>query len=121
MNMDYFIYILASKRNGTLYIGVTRDLIRRIYEHKNDLIEGFTKEYGVHYLVYYESVSDVYSAISREKQMKKWLRRWKIELIEKNNPEWKDLYFDLINGATVSAHPAMDPRFRGDDSMGEGK
>jgi len=88
----YYVYIMASKKNGTLYIGVTNDLIKRVYAHKNDLVEGFTKKYGVHQLVYYEQTEDVKSAIQREKQLKKWNRSWKIELIEKMNPEWKDLY-----------------------------
>ena len=92
----YYIYILASKRNGTLYIGVTNDLIRRVYEHKNDLVDGFTKKYRVHRLVYYEETNDVYEAILREKRMKKWKRQWKIELIEKMNPHWRDLYDELI-------------------------
>ncbi|MFC1694322.1 GIY-YIG nuclease family protein [Candidatus Latescibacterota bacterium] len=92
----YYVYILASKRNGTLYIGVTNDLIRRVYEHKNDLIDGFTKKYGVHSLVYYEQYDDVVNAIQREKRLKKWNRQWKIELIEKENPEWKDIYLQLI-------------------------
>jgi putative endonuclease len=92
----YYLYILASKRNGTLYIGVTSNLIKRIYEHKNNLIEGFTKKYNIHNLVYYEMTEDVNIALSREKQLKIWKRNWKIELIEKNNPKWKDLYFDLI-------------------------
>jgi len=85
------VYILASQRNGTLYIGVTSDLQRRASEHNNDLIEGFTKRYGVHRLVYYELHQDMVSAITREKQMKKWNRAWKLELIEKQNPEWRDL------------------------------
>ena len=92
----YYIYILASKRNGTLYIGVTNDLIKRVYEHRNDIIEGFTKKYRVHNFVYYEETRDINSAITREKQMKKWRRSWKIELIEKTNPEWKDLYPSLL-------------------------
>jgi len=92
----YYIYILASKRNGTLYIGVTSNLFKRIYEHKNNLIEGFTKKYNIHNLVYYEITEDVNSAIIREKQLKIWKRNWKIELIEKNNPGWKDLHFELI-------------------------
>ncbi|MFH1941860.1 MAG: GIY-YIG nuclease family protein [bacterium] len=91
----YYVYILASKRNGTLYIGVTSDLIRRVCEHKNDLIEGFTKKYQIHQLVYYEQTNDVCESITREKQMKKWKRSWKIELIEEHNPEWKDLYDDI--------------------------
>ena len=89
---SYYVYILASKRNGTLYIGVTSGLKKRVYEHKNDMVEGFTKKYRVHMLVYYETTSDVESAIRREKQLKKWRRKWKIELIEKMNPEWRDLY-----------------------------
>ena len=92
---EYYIYILASKRNGTLYVGVTNDLKRRIYEHKEELIEGFTKKYNVKDLVYYEITSDVNSAISREKQMKKWERKRKIDLIEKDNPKWLDLYYNL--------------------------
>jgi len=92
----YYVYILASKRNGTLYIGVTNNLIRRVYEHKNDLINGFTKKYKVHMLVYYEHANDIYSAIQREKSLKKWERKWKIELIETMNPDWHDLYEELV-------------------------
>ncbi len=92
----YHVYILASKRNGTLYIGMTDNLARRVYEHRNDLIEGFTKRYQVHRLVYAEETNDVESAIRREKQLKKWNRKWKLELIEKVNPEWRDLYEDLL-------------------------
>ena len=91
----YYVYILASKPYGTLYIGVTNDLMKRVYEHKNDFVEGFTKKYGVHQLVYYEQCDDVSGAIQREKQLKKWKRRWKIELIEKLNPYWKDLCDEL--------------------------
>jgi len=90
-----YVYIMASKRNGTLYIGVTNDLIRRIYEHKNNVTEGFTKRYNVHELVYYEVLEDINDAIYREKCIKKWKRAWKIELIEKNNPSWKDLYGEI--------------------------
>ena len=79
-----------------LYIGVTNDLVRRVWEHKNDFVGGFTKKYGVHSLVYYEQCESIESAITREKQMKKWNRRWKLELIEKMNPGWKDLYSDII-------------------------
>jgi len=93
---SYYIYILANKRNGTIYTGVTSDLIKRIYEHKNDLVEGFTKKYKVHELVYFEETNDVESAIKREKQIKAWKRSWKLELIEKENPSWKDLYHDLL-------------------------
>jgi putative endonuclease len=93
---QYYVYLLASKRNGTLYIGVTSDLVKRVYEHKNNLVDGFTKEYHVHKLVYYEVTDDINGAIIREKQIKKWKRAWKIELIEKSNPEWRDLYSELI-------------------------
>lgn len=93
---EYYVYILASKRNGTLYIGVTDDLIKRGYQHKNNLVEGFTKRYKIHMLVHYETTPDVMSAIQREKQLKRWKRKWKLELIEKDNPEWRDLYEDLI-------------------------
>lgn len=93
---QYYLYILASIKNGTLYVGMTNNLLKRIYEHKNDLVDGFTKKYGVHKLVYYEETDDVRIAIQREKQIKKWKREWKINLIEKNNPEWKDLYYDLL-------------------------
>ena len=92
----YYVYILASIRNGTLYIGVTNDLIRRGYEHKNDLIAGFTKKYGVHILVWYEATDSIEAAITREKQIKKWNRKWKLELIEKINPGWKDLYEEIV-------------------------
>jgi len=90
------VYILASKRNGTLYIGVTSNLEKRAWEHKNDLVEGFTKRYGVHRLVYYELHDDMALAISREKQMKKWNRAWKLELIERQNPDWRDLWEGII-------------------------
>ena len=93
---SYFVYILASKRNGTLYIGVTNNLIKRIWQHKNNLAEGFTKQYNVHLLVYFEETADVVSAIAREKQLKTWNREWKINLIQKNNPTWTDLYEGLL-------------------------
>ncbi|MFH1245589.1 MAG: GIY-YIG nuclease family protein [Candidatus Omnitrophota bacterium] len=93
---QYYVYMLASRRNGTLYTGVTNDLIRRVYEHKNDLIEGFSKKYGVHRLVHYELFENIEDAIQREKRIKKWQRTWKLELIEKENPDWNDLYDNLI-------------------------
>ncbi|MBI4284433.1 MAG: GIY-YIG nuclease family protein [Chloroflexi bacterium] len=89
------VYILASRRNGTLYIGVTNDLIRRVYEHKSDFIKGFTEKYGVHMLVYYEECDSAESAFRREKQLKVWHRKWKIRLIEEKNPEWQDLYEEV--------------------------
>ncbi|MDR3297876.1 MAG: GIY-YIG nuclease family protein [Candidatus Nomurabacteria bacterium] len=90
-----YTYILSSKRNGTLYIGVTSNLTKRIYEHKNDLADGFTKKYQVHNLVYYEVINDISAAIQREKTIKKYPRQWKINLIEKDNPDWQDLYASL--------------------------
>ena len=90
------VYILANKRNGTLYIGVTSNLPQRVWHHKNDLVEGFTKSYGVHTLVWYETHETMESAISREKALKEWNRAWKIRLIEANNPTWRDLYQDLV-------------------------
>ena len=88
----YYVYILASERNGTLYIGVTNDLIKRVYQHKQSIVPGFTSKYNVDKLVYYESTPDVISAITKEKQLKKWKRDWKIRLIEEHNPTWEDLY-----------------------------
>ena len=93
---QYFVYILASKKDGMLYIGVTSNLVKRIYEHKHDFVEGFTKQYHIHNLVYYEVTEDVTSVITREKQLKKWNRAWKTALIEKQNPEWRDLYVDVV-------------------------
>ena len=87
---------MASRKNGTLYIGVTNDLIRRVYEHKNDFVPGFTRKYGVHLLVYYEDTNDSESAIHREKQLKEWNRKWKLSLIESVNPEWKDLWEQIL-------------------------
>nr|VFJ48373.1 MAG: putative endonuclease [Candidatus Kentron sp. DK] len=89
------VYLLASKRNGTLYVGVTGDLIRRVWEHRNNMLEGFTKKYHVHRLVYFEQHQDMPTAIAREKQLKKWPRAWKLALIEKDNPDWEDLWMEL--------------------------
>jgi len=88
----YYVYILASQRNGTLYIGVTDDLKRRVFEHKSEVIKGFTKQYGVHMLIYYEQYTDINEAIIREKRLKKWKRYWKIKLINTFNSGWIDLY-----------------------------
>lgn len=90
------VYILASRKNGTLYTGVTSDLSKRLWEHKNDLCEGFTKKYNVHMLVWYEPHETMESAIAREKAIKEWKRKWKLELIERSNPRWRDLYSDLV-------------------------
>ncbi|MFM9890014.1 MAG: GIY-YIG nuclease family protein [Rickettsiales bacterium] len=91
----YFVYILASGRNGTLYVGMTSNLAKRIWEHKNNVIAGFTKTYAVHRLVYYEMHTDVQEALRREKSIKRWGRQQKMQMIESNNPEWDDLYFEL--------------------------
>ncbi|MBX7045064.1 MAG: GIY-YIG nuclease family protein [Ignavibacteria bacterium] len=91
----YYVYILASKRNGTLYIGVTNNLLRRVKEHKDKIVKGFTEKYNIDKLVYYEQTENVYSAISREKVLKWWKRDWKIKIIEEMNPNWKDLYYEL--------------------------
>jgi len=91
-----YVYILASKRNGTLYVGVTSDLVRRIWEHKNDSVDGFTKRYGVHKFVWYEEHGTIEDAIQREKNIKRWRREWKLDLIEQLNPNWRDLYDDIV-------------------------
>jgi putative endonuclease len=93
---NYFVYIMASQRNGTLYIGVTNNLGRRVYDHKTGTFDGFTKRYGVIMLVYYELHSDIKAAIKREKQMKKWNRQWKINKIVEQNPDWDDLYETIV-------------------------
>ena len=90
------VYILASKRNGTLYTGVTSDLVQRVWQHKNDFVGGFTRQYGVHMLVWYETHPTMESAITREKQLKWWHRKWKMRLIEESNPRWEDLYSQII-------------------------
>jgi putative endonuclease len=96
MPEQFYVYILASKRNGTLYIGMTNSLLRRVAEHKSGVVEGFTKKYGVHRLVWYEVAHTPLAAITREKQLKKWNRAWKVRLIEAKNPDWNDLYDTLI-------------------------
>ena len=95
MENQYYVYIMASKKRGTLYVGVTGSLVKRVYEHKNNLVDGFTKKYETHHLVYFEPVDDIEVAILREKRIKKWNRQWKIELIESANPDWKDLYHEI--------------------------
>ncbi len=92
MSRIYYIYILASKKNGALYVGITNDLIKRVWIHKEKIIDGFTRKYKINRLVYYEASNNSLSAIEREKRIKKWNRKWKIRLIEKQNPLWKDLY-----------------------------
>jgi len=91
-----YVYILTNKRNGTLYTGVTSDLVKRIYEHREGLCEGFTRQYNLKMLVWYESYEDIREAITREKQIKKWKRIWKLRLIEQTNPDWDDLYPGIL-------------------------
>ena len=92
MGRNYYVYILANAMYGTLYVGVTNDLIRRVWEHQNDVVPGFTREHQTHRLVWYEVHESAYEAITREKRIKKWNRDWKVNLIQKMNPEWNDLY-----------------------------
>ena len=106
---QYYVYILASKRNGTLYTGVTNDLIRRVTEHKNGQVEGFTKKYQVNQLVFYEDTNDIDTAITREKQLKRWKRAWKLRLIEESNPEWRDLYPDIMGEKGAGFLPEFTP------------
>jgi putative endonuclease len=96
MDKQPAVYILASKRNGTLYIGVTSELVKRIWEHKNDMVEGFTKRYNIHRLVWHELHESMESAITREKRLKNWNRKWKLELIENSNPNWQDMYHTIV-------------------------
>ena len=100
MDKQPAVYILASRRNGTLYVGVTSNLAKRAWEHRSDLVEGFTKRYGVHSLVHYEQCETMPEAIAREKQIKGWARAWKLRLIEQTNPQWRDLWedFDATDG-----------------------
>jgi len=106
---NFYVYILCNKRNGTLYTGVTSKIIKRIYEHKNKLVDGFTKKYNLHRLVWYELHETVESAITREKRIKKWERKWKLELIEKDNPRWNDLYDHICEN---SGFPINRPAYR---------
>lgn len=96
MDKQPTVYILTNKRNGTLYVGVTSDLVRRIWQHKSKLVEGFSKRYGLHMLVWYEQHETMESAILREKRLKEWKRAWKLELIESMNPDWEDLYWTIV-------------------------
>ncbi|MFO7556629.1 MAG: GIY-YIG nuclease family protein [Desulfobacterales bacterium] len=97
MNKQFYVYILASKRNGTLYTGVTSNLVQRVWQHKHNMVKGFTQKYNVKILVYFEVHPNAESAIIREKPLKKWRRAWKLQLIEKKNPDWKDLYGTFTN------------------------
>ncbi len=92
----YYVYIMASRRNGTIYVGVTDDLVKRVWQHKEGVFDGFTRRYGCKILVWFDATEDVMSAIQREKQIKEWKRRWKLRLIEQANPEWADLYVTIL-------------------------
>jgi putative endonuclease len=116
----YYVYILASARNGTLYVGVTNDILRRVTEHKDGLVEGFTKKYGVHILVWYEVHGDINSAIAREKQLKKWNRAWRIELIEKGNSGWNDLCDRLLGRIALPDPPGSPSPRAADAALGRG-
>ncbi|HSV46726.1 MAG TPA: GIY-YIG nuclease family protein [Ramlibacter sp.] len=94
--MSYYVYLMASRKNGTLYVGVTSNIIRRVHEHKTGAVEGFTETYAVHDLVWFDATSSVEAAIHKEKQIKNWKRAWKVKMIEKENPEWADLYPGLL-------------------------
>lgn len=96
MEKQFYVYILASKRNGTLYTGVTSDLVKRVWQHKSDMVEGFTSSYNIKMLVFYEVHENAESAITREKRIKKWKRDWKLRLIEEKNPDWRDLYREIL-------------------------
>ena len=96
MAKQFYVYILASKRNGTLYTGVTSNLIQRVWQHKHSVIQGFTRKYNVKTLVYYEIHENAESALTKEKKIKRWRRAWKLDLIEDSNPEWRDLYEDIL-------------------------
>lgn len=121
------VYMLASRRNGTLYIGVTSDLIKRVWQHREGIVEGFTKKYGVKLLVWYEQHKTMKSAISKEKIMKKWLRKWKLSTIEQSNPNWRDLWHEIIGetpapavipaktGIQKTSGETLDSRIRGND------
>lgn len=128
-NKCYYVYILAKARNSTFYTGVTNDLIRRVYEHKHDLADGFTKKYGIKTLVYYEQHETIEAAICREKLIKKWKREYKLNIIESLNPDWQDLYGDLINPVVFNPAeqqllvgadaPLPDPAMRRGDKLVE--
>ena len=100
------VYLLASRRNGTLYTGVTSNLVQRVWQHKNNLVDGFTEKYGVHTLVWFEVHQTMPSAIEREKAIKEWRRAWKIELIESVNPQWRDLFEDIVGDASAGSRRA---------------
>lgn len=116
----YYVYILASQRNGTLYVGVSNDVMRRTWEHKNDLAESFTKKHGVHILVWYEFHEDINVAIAREKRLKRWNRAWKIKLIEEHNSGWNDLYDRLLGHIALPDIPGSPSPRIADAMLGRG-
>jgi putative endonuclease len=116
----YFVYILASRRNGTLYVRVTNDVMRRTYQHQNDLVDGFTKKYGVHILVWFEMHGDIRNAIAREKRLKRWNRAWKIRLIEESNSGWNDLYGRLLGENALPDLPGSPSPRVADAPLGRG-
>lgn len=112
MNKAYYVYILSNERYGTLYVGVTSDIVKRVWQHREGIIDGFTKKYNIKRLMWFETHEDVRAAITREKQIKKWNRSWKIELIQTGNPRWQDLY------EVSSNRHSMDSRLLGNDTLG---
>jgi len=116
----YYVYMLASRRNGTLYIGVTNDIMRRTWEHKNGLAKGFAKKHSVQTLVWFEAFDDIHAAIAREKQLKGWNRTWKINLIEKNNSGWNDVYERLLGKISVPDFPGSPSPRAADAALGRG-
>ena len=110
MRGSYIVYIVANRKHGTLYVGVTNDLVRRVHEHREGLVAGFTKQHGCKHLVWFETHGDIVVAIAREKQVKKWLRPWKDELIESENSDWRDLWWDIIG--PQPPHLGMGPGSR---------
>lgn len=120
MNKPSYVYMLASAPYGTLYIGVTSDMVKRVWQHREDFVHGFTKTYSVHLLVWFEIHNDMLSAIAREKQLKKWNRAWKVDLINKSNPRWRDLYPEFCACAGVLWSRRMRLHVRGDDGLKAG-
>jgi putative endonuclease len=107
MQRSYYVYIVASRKHGTVYVGVTNDLVRRTYEHREGLIAGFSKTYRCKHLVWFETHGDIHAAIDREKRIKKWLRAWKDALIEADNPDWRDLWWDIIGPQWTGSSPQL--------------
>ena len=115
------VYLLASRRNGTLYCGSTSNLPARVHQHRHDLLPGFSSRYVVKLLVWFERHDTMVEAITRERRIKTWLRPWKLELIERDNPAWDDLAVSVLDFPPLSRRPALDPRVRGDDGLRDGR